>query len=228
MGIAAGPVGFRQLFEQARARLESRRISVHLEFGPRVFAADFEPLERVWGVPIPPSLRQFYVETGNGLTFRWHLDPDTLSRPFCSLAVPTLAGLTEGIEYLRMLNGCLAGHDFRESRDPAAARRHYGRQLAFFPFLQANADLLCIEPAGGQEVVVFHDHEWSLYPTGDSGIRLADSLASFWQGWAEVGFAEPTEWWPGAAGTEGAIWSVEHFGVRFGAEQQAALPTGPA
>jgi hypothetical protein len=218
MAMDVGPTGFRCLFEQARARLEGGGIPVRLDFGPRVLITDFEPFEQAWGLPIPPSVRQFYLEVGNGLTFQWQADPDSPSGPFCSLNVPTLAGLGDGVEYLRMLNECLAGHDFRKSRDADAARRHYRRQLGFFPFLRANADLLCIEVEGGQEVVVFHDHEWSFYPAGDSGVRLADSLIQFLRGWSEVAFVEPRKWWwPAVIGAGGVIWSEEHFGFYLGA-----------
>jgi hypothetical protein len=224
MTMAQGSIGIRHLFEHARARLEARRISVSLEFGAPVSPTDFAPFEKAWGLTIPPSLRQFYLETGNGLAFRWPLDPNAPSEPFCWLVVPALAGLQEGIDYLRMLNGCLAGHDFRESREAEAARRHYQRQLTFFPFLRANADLICIESTEGHEVVVFHDHEWSFYPTGDSGIRLTDSLIQFWQGWSEVGFVEPKNyWWPTAAGNGRTVWSKENFGFCLGAATEPSV-----
>jgi hypothetical protein len=214
MTIAEGSIGYRHLFEQARAQLEARRISVRLEFGPRVTPTDFEPLEQTWSLSIPPSLRQFYLETGNGLAFDWFLEPNVPPQPFCRLVVPTLAGLRQGVEYLRMLNECLVGYDFRESRDPEAARHQYQRQLTFFPFLKANVDLLCIEPTGGREVVVFHDREWSFYPTGDSGIRLADSLVQFWRSWSKVGFVEPSAyWWPRTVGNGGTILGTAGIGM---------------
>ena len=132
------------------------------------------------------------------------------------MKVPTLAELSAGIDYLRMLSGGLAGHDFWEARDPDEARRHYQRQLTYIPFLAEHADLLCIEPARG-EAVVFHDHEWNFYEAGDSGVLLAGSLADFWQGWSEVGFVEPNRiWWPKTADIRGTVWSEENFGFRIG------------
>jgi hypothetical protein len=213
MALAEETVGYRRLFEHTRSRLERRGIEVALEFGSGVSANDFAPLEETWGLPIPWSLRQFYLETGNGLTFRWPVDRSAPSQPFCRLCVPNLAGLSKGIDYLRMQNESLASHDFWEPEEREAARHHYRRQLTYFPFLQENADLLCIEPADGAEVVVFHDHEWSLHTAGDSGIQLAGTLRQFWWGWSEVGFVEPKEnWWPQTAGIGRTVWSQENFG----------------
>jgi hypothetical protein len=220
-------IGYRHLFEHTRTALEKRGIAVALKFGPRVLPTDFKPLEQAWGLLIPPPLRQFYLETGNGLTFHWSVDPDATSQPFCRLNVPTLAELSAGIDYLRMLSGCLAGHDFWEVRDTDEARRQYQRQLTYFPFLAENADLLCIDPAS-REAIVFHDHEWSFYTAGDSGVFLAGSLAQFWQGWSEVGFVEPNElWWPRTADIGGTIWSQENFGFYLGPPNKALKNNPP-
>lgn len=204
-------MSYRRLFEQTRARLETRGIAVKLEFGPDVSPLTFEELQQASGLPIPQSLRQFYSEIGDGLTFHWSLNDNEATKTFCRLNIPTLTQLLVGINYLQMLNDCLADHDFRET-----AHREYQRQLTYFPFLTDNTDLICIEPTAGQEAVVFHDHEWSFYTTGDSGILLANSLKEFWHGWSEVGFVEPLEhWWPKTTGSAGTIWSVEEFGFQL-------------
>jgi hypothetical protein len=208
------------MFERTRARLEADGIPVCCDFGSAVAAADFSSFERKWAVSFPSSLRQFYQDVGDGLTFQWFLDCADPMQPFSSLVVPTLDVLQQELAYLRMLDECLAGYDFGRSQDPEVARQHYERQLSFFPFLRNNAELICIEPVASHERVVFHDHEWSFYESGDSGIRLADSLWEFWEGWSSVGFVEPKHlWWQRTVGTRGVVWSREHFGfcLRAGA-----------
>lgn len=216
MAASNTALGYRHLFQNTQDRLRSRGITASLKVGPSVSIADFEPLEAVAKLPIPSSLRQFYLEVGNGLTFHWAVDLDRPSQKFCRLNVPTLDQLLLGFSYLRMLNECLASHDFREAQDVEYARRQFHRQLTYFPFLTANADLLCIEPTSDREAVVFCDHEWSDYPTGNSGVVLAESLHEFWRGWSQVGFVEPIEfWWPKAIRDRQAIWSEENFGFRL-------------
>jgi hypothetical protein len=96
------------------------------------------------------------------------------------------------------------------------AKQQYRRQLSFFPFLRDNVDLICLEPTSGNDVVVFHDHEWSFYERGNSGIRLSDSLLEFWQGWSTVGFIDPTHlWWPATVSDGKVNWSGDCFGFHL-------------
>jgi hypothetical protein len=107
---------------------------------------------------------------------------------------------------------CLANHRFWEARDPALAKRHYVRQLSFFPFFEENTDLICIEPVSDGEVVVYHQSDWSLMETGDSGIRLAGSLREFLAGWSTVAFVEPNRfWWPDTVTNGRVLWSGDAF-----------------
>lgn len=213
--MSAAAVDYRRIFEHTAERLERAGISVRLEFGPSVVPGDVEQLEKACGISFPVSLRQFYSEVGSGLTFRWFANRSDPAEPFCWLVVPTLDGLRQEIEYLRMLNECLDGHNFWESEAPELARQQYQRQLSFFPILRENVDLICIEPRAGSEAVVFFDHEWSFHKRGISGIRLADSLEGFWQAWSSVGFVEPTHyWWPGTISDGKVNWSREFFGFQ--------------
>jgi hypothetical protein len=204
---------FAQLFEMAVARLGSVGIAAQLERGGPVTAQQIARYERDWATSIPQSIRQFYFDVGDGLEFRWFIDRLDALSPFCWLKVPQLSDLKGMIDYLHMLNDCLADHEFREARQPERAIRHYRRQLTFFPFLQDNADLMCVEVCGEREQVVFHDHEWSFHEDGDSGLILAPSLLEFWQGWSNVGFVQPTQlWWPGTIKGQATEWSIDRFG----------------
>jgi len=209
-------VNYRSIFENAKNHLERKGISVLTEIGSTVSPAQFDDFEQRWDVSFPSALEQFYLETGNGLEFRWFLNRSDPKAPFCWLKIPDLSKLQHTLEYLRMLNDCLGDHDFIEHQDQSIGRKHYQRQLSFFPFLNDNADLICIETASGKQTVVFHDHEWSFQEDGDSAILLANSLSEFWLGWSSVGFVRPKcLWWPHTIGEKGVIWSEDNFGFHL-------------
>ena len=205
--------GYRKLFETTAARLSTAGIAAHFSHGAPVTSAQIHRCEDECGVPMPSTLRQFYLDVGDGLTFHWTIDPSNASLPFCQLNVPSIAELKSAIAYLLMLNECLVDDDFHKAQEQTLARIHYQRQKVLYPFLKCNADVLCIETIGENQAVVFHDHEWSSYVHGDSGTLIARSLAEFWHGWSTVAFVEPKDfWWPGTQNAFGTEWSVERFG----------------
>jgi hypothetical protein len=204
---------YRKILDAACARLEALGIAVNLENGPPVTASRISQCEQEWGVAFPSCVRQFYMELGDGLRLQWFIHRSNISIPFGSLWVPRLAEMKMGLDFLRMLSECFADYDFLDTEQPEVARRHYQRQLSFFPFLEENSDLICIETIGDRETVVYFDHEWPCYGRGDSGLFLADSLPDFWMGWSSVGFVRPKlSWWPGTVGERGTEWTEARFG----------------
>ncbi len=206
-------IGYRKILDAACTRLAALGIAVDLQNGVPVAASRIRQCEQEWAVLFPSSVRQFYMELGDGLMLRWFIDRSNIAMPFGSLWVPRLRDLKMGIDSLRMFNQCFADYDFRETEEPEVAKHHYQRQLSFFPFREENSDLICIETVDDRETVVFFDHEWPCYSRGDSGLFLGDSLHAFWMGWSSVGFAHPKlHWWPGTVGERGTEWSEERFG----------------
>ncbi len=218
-------IDYRLLFDVTVTRLAAMEISADCSCGPSLTATQLDRFEQECSLSLPSSLRQFYLSIGDGLEFRWTVDRSNVALPSCYLTVPELSQLKQSVDYLRMLNRCLADQDFDFAHDVAFARQQYKRQLSFFPFLQDNSDLLCIECKQGAEEVVFLDHEWSFYDRGISGRFLARSLHDFWCGWSNVGFVAPKNfWWPGSLGEFGIEFSVERFGFSLARDEASQAP----
>lgn len=203
-------------------RLAAVGISAHFAHGADVTSAQIEVFEEDSAVSLPLSVRRFYSEIGDGLEFRWAINPANPSLPLCWLKVPQLAELKQAVDYLHLLNTCFADRDLHEAQNPVRARTQYARQLSFFPILQDNTDLLCIESNQTNEAVVFHDHEWSFSDRGVSGLVLADSLPEFWRGWSDVGYVAPkNNWWPDTIRGQGTEWTLERFGFCLAKDEQS-------
>lgn len=192
------------MFKRTVERLRECGITATLEFGPAVTPADIHRFEASLLAPVPRCLFDFYLNVGDGVRFEWTAEGANPAAPFCRFTFPELERLHGMIAKLRMESECLADHNFWEARDPVRARRHYERQLSFFPFFEQNTDLICIEPVGDRETVVHYQYDWSFTATGDCGIRLAGSLYEFLSGWSTVAFVEPINfWWPGTVSNGG-------------------------
>jgi hypothetical protein len=203
---------YRDLFERTVERLRACGIVATLEFGPVVSAFEIRRFEQSLNVQMPRCLVDFYLNVGDGVKLEWNADGESATVPFCRFSFPNLGRLVGALGKLRMESECLANHSFWEACDPVLARRHYERQLSFFPFFEENTDLICIEPVSDAEVVVYYQYDWSFMETGDSGIRLAGSLREFLSGWSTVAFVEPGRfWWPDTVANDGVIWSGEAF-----------------
>ncbi len=210
------------LFGRVRARLDE--LGVQATFGtgrPVIECWDVWEVQDTIGRSIPDTLRLFYLEMGDGLTFRWQAPGEDENGPFAKLEIPSLRSL--GWAYHAWRDVVLytpekaESYGFPHTEDPALAKRTAGRMWDWIPVLaEGNGDTICIDLGSPSAPVIFHKHDWLDGGTGDNGFLMAESWGAFLSGWAGVCFQRPRSmFWASALGPSGVEWGGEQFREPF-------------
>lgn len=214
---------YKRLFEQVRTRLDS--LGVNYSF----YAA--RPVLECWDIwgaqydmkrMLPKELCKFYLDMGDGLSFRWESEPENGALVFANLQMPSLESLVR--QYFDWRN-CVcyspenaAEYGFPHTANPQLAIRTAARMWDWLPILyQGNGDQICIDLSEQSCPVIFHKHDWMDGGSGENGFLLAENWNAFVTGWAGVCFQWPKSlfWDSELIPAKGVNWEGAEFLAPF-------------
>jgi len=204
---------FKEYFNAAQAFLRQQGLRPLLREGKPVSEADIDAIDQRTDFPMPPPLRRFYIEMGDGFEFAPNDVQDSplegWERNWLSDYAIWNKGFHTAIE--EEVSDEVASA--RPRVDPKLLLEEAERRKKWIPFygFVGGGDVLCLDFEG--KVQFYQALDWTALPEFCRGFVLAESFADFVARWSTYSFVAPGSCWTSFCWNQSGVfdWSASHF-----------------
>ncbi|HWQ92289.1 MAG TPA: SMI1/KNR4 family protein [Clostridia bacterium] len=205
---------FLEHFISAREYLSQQGLKPTLVMGALVSKSDLNASDKETDFPMPPELRQFYLELGDGFGFLPNGEEDF------KLVGWEHMHLADHRIWNKGFGAAIEEEAMREigkpsTPDPELLKHEMARRKQWMPFygFVGGGDVLCLDLNTSPPAVRFHEAQlWVALPQRWD-LVLASSLTAFVRQWSRFQFLSPAGGWTSFCRERSGRfdWAPEHF-----------------
>ena len=188
-----------------------------IQQGKPLSAADIDAVDQSTDYPMPPELRRFYIEMGDGFEFVPNDVPDTPAYGWAPNWLSDYLISNQGFHMAIEEELCREVDGGRPRVDEQLLRVEALKRKSWIPFygFTGGGDVLCLDAEG--KIQFYQALDWTAMPDLCKGFVLAESLTDFVARWSEHSFVAPSCGWTSFCWNRSGVfdWSRSHFQVTF-------------
>jgi hypothetical protein len=204
---------FREYFIAAQDFLRQQGLRPLLRQGEPVSEADIDAIDQRTDYPMPPHLRRFYIEMGNGFEFLPNDVQDSPLEGWERNSLDDYAIWNKGFHTAIEEEVSCEIASGRPRVDPELLREVAERRKRWIPFygFVGGGDVLCLDSQG--KVQFYQAMDWTTLPEFCRGFVLAESFADFVARWSKYSFVAPGCCWTSFCWNQSGVfdWSPSRF-----------------